>query len=89
MLPLTCRSGGDRAVAPGSGAGRVMQGKARVVRIEGDAAWRCRVNWLVDHLRWDVEEDLARLMGDAPAPCLHAGGARPWLPALRQFVARR
>jgi ubiquinone biosynthesis accessory factor UbiJ len=25
------------------------------------------VNWLVDHVRWDVEEDLSRILGDAPA----------------------
>ena len=29
------------------------------------------VQWLVDHVRWDLEEDLARLFGDAPA---HAMG---------------
>ena len=25
------------------------------------------VNWLVDHVRWDAEEDLSRIIGDAPA----------------------
>jgi hypothetical protein len=26
-----------------------------------------KCNWLVDHVRWDLEEDLARVIGDAPA----------------------
>ncbi|MEK9803520.1 MAG: hypothetical protein VW475_08990, partial [Curvibacter sp.] len=37
------------------------------VRIEGDVQLAAEVNWLVDHVRWDLEEDLARIIGDAPA----------------------
>ena len=33
------------------------------------------VNWLVDHVRWDVEDDLARVIGDVPAHTI-ANGAR-------------
>ena len=25
------------------------------------------INWLVDHVRWDIEEDLSRVIGDAMA----------------------
>jgi len=35
--------------------------------IEGDAGFAADVAWLIDHLRWEAEEDLARLIGDAPA----------------------
>ena len=45
------------------------------------------VQWLVDHVRWDMEEDLARVFGDAPA---HAVGSvvRRMADAVRQFAAR-
>jgi len=46
------------------------------------------VNWLIDHVRWDAEEDLARLIGDAPAHTL-AQAARQTMGALRSFVAKR
>ncbi|MDO5623263.1 MAG: hypothetical protein Q4G71_01065 [Pseudomonadota bacterium] len=55
------------------------------VRIEGDVQLAAEVNWLVDHVRWDAEEDLARLIGDAPAHTL-AGMARGVADALRKFV---
>lgn len=35
--------------------------------IQGDAALAAEVGWLADHLRWDIEDDLARVVGDAPA----------------------
>jgi ubiquinone biosynthesis protein UbiJ len=25
------------------------------------------INWLVDHVRWDIEEDLSRVLGDEMA----------------------
>jgi len=25
------------------------------------------INWLVDHVRWDIEEDVSRVFGDAVA----------------------
>ena len=46
------------------------------------------VNWLVDHVRWDVEDDLARAIGDVPAHTI-ATGARRVVEALRQFVGQR
>ena len=58
------------------------------VRIEGDVQLAAEVNWLIDHVRWDAEEDLARLIGDAPAHTL-AQAARQAMTALRSFVAQR
>jgi ubiquinone biosynthesis protein UbiJ len=62
-----------------------VRGDNPPVRIEGDAQFATEINWLVDNVRWDLEEDLARLVGDAPA---HAMGAatRRMAQALRQFV---
>ncbi len=37
------------------------------IKIEGDVQLAAEVNWLADHVRWDVEEDLSRIVGDAPA----------------------
>jgi len=66
----------------------VLRGEKPAVRIEGDVQLAAEVNWLVDHVRWDTEEDLARLIGDAPAHTL-AGVARQATQALRQFVLAR
>lgn len=64
-----------------------LQGLKPAVRIEGDVQLAADVNWLVEHVRWDIEEDLARILGDAPA---HAMGqaARRAVEALRQFMSR-
>jgi ubiquinone biosynthesis accessory factor UbiJ len=44
-------------------------GKPRM-EIAGDVMLAAEVNWLVDHVRWDVEEDLSRILGDVPAHTL-------------------
>lgn len=43
----------------------LLGGQRPALRIEGDAALATDVAWLKDNLRWDFEEDLARLFGDA------------------------
>ena len=58
------------------------------VRIEGDVQLAAEVNWLIDNVRWDAEEDLARLIGDAPAHTLAQLG-RQALAALKAFVTRQ
>ena len=58
------------------------------VRIEGDVQLAAEVNWLIDNVRWDVEEDLARWLGDAPAHTLAQLG-RQALAAIRSFVASK
>jgi ubiquinone biosynthesis protein UbiJ len=37
------------------------------MEIQGDAALAAEVGWLAEHLRWDIEDDLARIVGNAPA----------------------
>lgn len=66
----------------------VMQGAKPAVRIEGDVQLAAEINWLADNVRWDVEEDLARAMGDAPAHMLMQS-ARTVAQAIQQFVAKR
>jgi ubiquinone biosynthesis accessory factor UbiJ len=65
----------------------VLMGDKPAVRIAGDVQLAAEVNWLVDHLRWDLEEDLARIVGDAPAHglCLLLGHVKD---ALRQLTQR-
>lgn len=62
-----------------------LAGDKPAVRIEGDVQLAAEVNWLVDHVRWDLEEDLARIIGDAPAHGL-AQAARNALASLRQWL---
>ncbi len=66
----------------------VLQGQRPALRIEGDVQLAADINWLVDHVRWDPEEDLARLIGDVPAHRLASAGRRT-AEALRDFVLRR
>jgi ubiquinone biosynthesis protein UbiJ len=63
----------------------VMRGDRPAVRIEGDVQLAAEVNWLVDHVRWDIEEDLSRVLGDAPAHGL-SQAVRVMVSALRQFI---
>jgi len=68
-------------------ARQLFEGQRPPVQIEGDVQLAAEIAWLADHLRWDVEEDLARLMGDVPAHAL-ADAARKLLAALRPLLAR-
>ncbi len=65
----------------------LMAGQKPGVRIEGDVQLAADVSWLIDHVRWDLEEDVARLLGDAPAHgIMQAAGAMAH--AVRQFAGR-
>jgi ubiquinone biosynthesis accessory factor UbiJ len=44
-----------------------LRGEKPAIQIQGDVQLAAEVNWLVDHVRWDAEEDLSRIVGDAPA----------------------
>jgi ubiquinone biosynthesis protein UbiJ len=62
-----------------------LQGEKPPIRIEGDVQLAAEVNWLIDHVRWDAEEDLSRIIGDAPAHMV-AQNAKKLIDALRNFV---
>ena len=73
--------------SPWALAQSALRGEKPAVRIAGDVQLAAEVQWLVDHVRWDIEEDLSRVFGDAPA---HAIGEvlRRMAAALRQFAGR-
>jgi len=64
-----------------------LRGEKPGVRIAGDVQLAAEVQWLVDHVRWDLEEDLARIFGDAPAHAVATVGRR-MAEAVRGFVGR-
>jgi ubiquinone biosynthesis protein UbiJ len=74
--------------SPTGVAQAALRGDKPQVRIEGDVQLAADINWLVDNVRWDAEEDLSRLVGDAPAHALGDVGRR-MLQALRSFAASR
>ena len=74
--------------SPLSIAQELMQGGKPSVRIEGDVQLAAEVSWLIDHVRWDIEEDLARILGDAPAHAV-VQLARTVAQAVQQFVGQR
>ena len=67
---------------------QAMSGDKPSVRIEGDVQLAAEVNWLTQHVRWDIEEDVARILGDAPAHTL-GRAARAAASALKNLVQRR
>ena len=72
--------------SPFSLATALAKGDKPKVRVEGDVQLAAEINWLIDHVRWDAEEDLAKIVGDAAAHTL-AQAARKAMTALRGFVA--
>ena len=65
-----------------------LRGDKPAVQIIGDVQLAAEVNWLVDHVRWDVEDDLARVIGDVPAHTL-GNAVRRVADALRKFAGSR
>ncbi|MBP9905398.1 MAG: hypothetical protein KBF66_07550 [Rhodoferax sp.] len=64
-----------------------LRGEKPAVRIEGDVQLAAEVSWLTDHVRWDLEEDLARLIGDVPAHTL-SQMVSGLVAGVRQFAAK-
>lgn len=44
-----------------------VSGQAPAVNVQGDAAFAGEMHWLMDNLRWDIEDDLAGLAGPLAA----------------------
>jgi ubiquinone biosynthesis protein UbiJ len=71
-----------------------LAGRRPAVGITGDAALAADVSWLMDNLRWDPEDDLARFIGAGPAHELAriggrlAAGLREAVGALAGLAAR-
>lgn len=58
---------GIDASNPAALAARAVAGQRPDVDLQGDAALAADVNWLIDNVRWDVRDDLQRLVGPAAA----------------------
>ncbi len=65
---------------------RLAAGERPEVMVQGEAPFAADVHWLADNLRWDLEADLARIVGPMPARQLAslgaalAAGLRRWVP---------
>jgi ubiquinone biosynthesis protein UbiJ len=58
---------GIDASNPALAMAQALAGTRPKVEVSGDAAFATDLNWLFDNLRWDVQDDLARVVGQAPA----------------------
>ena len=65
----------------------LAQGDKPTMQVQGDVMLAADINWLVDHVRWDMEEDLSRVFGDATAHHMAAFFKRI-ASAMREFVAK-
>lgn len=66
---------------------QLVEGQRPPVQIEGDVQLAAEVAWLAENLRWDVEEDLSRLLGDVAAHAVVDAAGR-LMQALRSLWAR-
>ncbi len=64
---------------------RAAAGERPTITIQGDAEFATDLNWLLDNLRWDVEDDLARIVGPGPAHQF-AAVARPLAHGVRSAL---
>ena len=46
---------------------QALGGERPRIDVTGDAAFATDVSWLFDNLRWDIRDDLARIVGELPA----------------------
>jgi ubiquinone biosynthesis protein UbiJ len=80
---------------PAMAMAQALTGSRPKVEVSGDAAFAAELNWVFDNLRWDVEDDLARIVGQGPARELArvaggiANGVREAARVLGGLVARR
>ena len=88
-LTFSVRESGEVAAAPPAAtpdvhisaslpaAMRILAGDARAydeVRVQGDGEFAQAIRFVVQNARWDVEEDLSRILGDALAHRAVQGG---------------
>ena len=80
---------------PALAMAQALSGTRPKVDVAGDAAFATDLNWLFDNLRWDVQDDLARIVGQAPAREIArvaggiANGMREAAKAVSGLVGRR
>ena len=74
------------AVNPALALTRVVAGERPQVTVSGDATLASDVDWLIDNLRWDLQDDLARFVGAMPARQIARVGG--WFAAAMREGAR-
>ena len=80
---------------PAMAMAQALTGTRPKVEVAGDAVFATDLNWLFDNLRWDVQDDLARIVGQAPAREIArvgsgiAAGMREAAKVVSGLVARR
>jgi ubiquinone biosynthesis protein UbiJ len=80
------------AANPALAVTRVVAGERPQVVVSGDAGFASDVDWLIDNLRWEIEDDLARLVGAGAAHQIArvggwiAGAIREGAKALRNLA---
>ena len=80
------------AANPALAVTRFVAGERPQVDVSGDAAFASGVDWLIDNLRWEIEDDLARFTGPGPARQIArvggwlAGAVREAAKALRNLA---
>jgi ubiquinone biosynthesis protein UbiJ len=73
---------------------RVVAGDRPPVVVSGDAAFASDIDWLIDNLRWELQDDLERVVGAAPARQIAkvggwlAGAMREGAKVLRDLAVR-
>ena len=73
---------------------RLVAGDRPQVVVSGDVAFASDIDWLIENLRWDLQDDLARIVGDVPARQIAraggwiAGGLREGAKVLRDLAVR-
>lgn len=79
---------------PALAMAQALAGTYPKVDVAGDAAFAADLNWIFDNVRWDVQDDLARMVGQAPAREIAriaggvAAGLREAVRTLTGLVAR-
>jgi ubiquinone biosynthesis accessory factor UbiJ len=65
---------------------QALSGQRPRIDVSGDAALAGDISWLMDNLRWDIQDDIARWVGQGPAHQLGvwAKGAKEALASLAQ-----
>jgi ubiquinone biosynthesis protein UbiJ len=65
---------------------QALTGQRPRIDVAGDAALAADVSWVFENVRWDVQDDLARLVGEAPAREL--GRVAGWVAAALREMAK-
>lgn len=88
LAPSDSSVDAEITLTPDAALRLLLQPKApSLVKLQGDSEFAMAVCKVLAHLRWDLEEDLSRLIGDIPAHALARAGHAIRRELLRQVWA--